>query len=164
MLRTRARNIVVSLAALQTVVATGCYSLQPVTRQEFPAGIILSASINDAGRVALADKMGANITTVQGRLVQKDTAGYLLAVSEVETFRFGTQVWSGERIQIRNEYVNQVSERKFSKSKTALVAGAAIAVVAIMATQGILGKVSDDPPKPPTDTSASIKIPLFIKR
>ena len=164
MIRARVRSFVLVFAALQTVVVTGCYTMQPVAQRDFPAGMILSLNINDAGRVGLAGRMGQNITVVQGRLVQHDTAGYLLAVQEVQTFRDGTQVWSGERVQVRNEFVNQANERKFSRGKTAIVVGASIGIVVLLASQGIIGSFGSDHTELPSDTIASNKIPLFIKR
>lgn len=157
------RRLIAAFAGSSFFVATGCYSLQPVMQQGIPIGQMVSISINDAGRAGLSGRMGPNITDVMGRLVQKDTA-YVLAVSEVQAFRAGTQVWSGEHVTISNSYVSSVSERKFSRSKTALVVGAAVGLVAILATQGILGSSTGDDTKPPVDTIATNKIPLFIKR
>lgn len=164
MIRSRARSFAVLFAVSQSVLISGCYRLQPISARELPAGMTVVVSITDAGRSALADRMGQDITSVQGRLIQRDTAGYLLAVQEVVTQRGGTQVWSNERVQIRNEYVNQAKERKFSRSRTALVVGAVVGTVAILASTGLIGDFTGDDSKPPVDTLASIKIPLFHKR
>jgi hypothetical protein len=57
-----------------------------------------------------------------------------------------------------------VKERKFSRTKTALVVGAAVGLTTLLLTQGLLGNSSGDDTKPPIDTIQTNKIPLFIKR
>ena len=160
----RNRSIAVVLAVGGVVAVSGCYTLQPVTRQTLPAGMTISLNINDAARAALLSQMGPNISEIQGRLIQQDTAGFMVAVSEVRTFRDGTQVWSGEHVLIKKEFVNQATERKFSRTKTAIVGVAVVGVLAILASQGLLGSQSGDDGKPPMDTIVTSKIPLFIKR
>ena len=160
----RQRSVALVLALGSLVAVSGCYTLQPVTRQTLPAGMTVSLNINDAARAALSSQMGPNISEIQGRLIQEDTAGYMVAVSEIRTFRDGTQVWSGEHVLVKKQFVNQVSERKFSRSRTAIVSVAAVGVLAILASQGILGSLSGDDGKPPVDTIVTSKIPLFIKR
>lgn len=144
--------------------AAGCYSLKPVVGPTLLAGSVISLSINDAGRAALAGQMGSGVSDVEGRLVQRDSAGYLLAIAQVQTLQGSTQVWSGERVQINNEFVNVAREKRFSRSKTALVSASAVALIAILASQGILGSLAGDEGKNPPDTSITIKIPLFTKR
>jgi len=160
----RKRGIALVLAIANVVAVSGCYTLQPVTRQTLPVGMTISLNVNDAARAALSAQMGPNISEIQGRLIQEDAAGFMLAVSEVRTFRDGTQVWSGEHVLIKKEFVNQASERKFSRSKTVIVGVAVVGVLAILATQGLLGSLSGDEGKPPIDTIVTSKIPLFIKR
>lgn len=160
----RKRSFALVVALANIVAVSGCYTLQPVTRQTLPAGMTISVNINDAARAALSAQMGPNISEIQGRLIQEDTAGFMLAVSEVRTFRGGTQVWSGEHVLIRKEFVNQANERKFSRRKTAIVSVAVVGVLAILASQGIIGSLSGNDGKLPIDTIVSSKIPLFIKR
>lgn len=157
------RRLTAAFAGSAFFVATGCYSLQPVMQQGIPIGQMVSVNINDAGRAGLSGRMGPNVTQVMGRLVQKDTA-YVLAVSEVQAFRAGTQVWSGEHVTISNSFVTSVSERKFSRTKTALLVGAAVGLTTILLSQGLLGSSSGDDTKPPVDTLQTNRIPLFIKR
>ena len=72
----------------------GCFTLKPVTGQPLPLGTVVSLSINDAGRAVLSGTMGPEISDIEGRLVQKDSAEYVLAVSLVKLMRGGEQVWS----------------------------------------------------------------------
>ena len=156
--RSTSRRIVVAVTLL---VSTGCYTMQPVSEQPFPVGITVELVINDAGRAALRPMMGPEVAKVQGRLVQKDSVGYTLAVTQLGLLRDGTQVWSGERVSIKSEYVNSVTERRFSRGRTAVVTAAVLGVVAIVFTQSIKGSVFGDDGKVPSDTAVAVRYPRF---
>lgn len=156
--RSTSRRIVVAVTLL---VSTGCYTMQPVSEQPFPLGITVELVINDAGRAALRPMMGPEVAKVQGRLVQKDSVGYTLAVTQLGLLRDGTQVWSGERVSIKSEYVNSVAERRFSRARTAVVTAAVLGVVAIVFTQSIKGSVFGDDGKVPSDTAVAVRYPRF---
>ncbi len=156
--RSTSRRIVVAVTLL---VSTGCYTMQPVSEQPFPVGITVELVINDAGRAALRSMMGPEVAKVQGRLVQKDSTGYTVAVTQLGLLRDGTQVWSGERVSIKSEYVNSVAERRFSRGRTAVVTAAVLGVVAIVFTQSIKGSVFGDDGKVPSDTAVAVRYPRF---
>ena len=156
--RSTSRRIVVAATLLAS---TGCYTMQPVSEQPFPLGITVELVINDAGRAALRPMMGPEVAKVQGRLVQKDSTGYTVAVTQLGLLRDGTQVWSGERVSIKSEYVNSVTERRFSRARTAVVTAAVLGVVAIVFTQSIKGSVFGDDGKVPSDTAVAVRYPRF---
>ena len=156
--RSTSRRIVVAVTLL---VSTGCYTMQPVSEQPFPLGITVELVINDAGRAALRPMMGPEVAKVQGRLVQKDSTGYTVAVTQLGLLRDGTQVWSGERVSIKSEYVNSVAERRFSRGRTAVVTAAVLGVVAIVFTQSIKGSLFGDDGKVPSDTAVAVRYPRF---
>ena len=156
--RSTSRRIVVAVTLL---VSTGCYTMQPVSEQPFPVGITVELVINDAGRAALRSMMGPEVAKVQGRLVQKDSTGYTVAVTQLGLLRDGTQVWSGERVSIKSEYVNSVTERRFSRGRTAVVTAAVLGVVAIVFTQSIKGSLFGDDGKVPSDTAVAVRYPRF---
>ena len=156
--RSTSRRIVVAATLL---VSTGCYTMQPVSEQPFPVGITVELVINDAGRAALRSMMGPEVAKVQGRLVQKDSTGYTVAVTQLGLLRDGTQVWSGERVSIKSEYVNSVAERRFSRGRTAVVTAAVLGVVAIVFTQSIKGSLFGDDGKVPSDTAVAVRYPRF---
>jgi hypothetical protein len=141
---------------------TGCYSLVPVANVGVPAGATIALDINDAGRLALGGTMGPEIGQVEGRLIEQTSSEYLLAVTGVRYLRdAGEQVWTGERIRIKSEHVRSVSERRFSKGRSALIAGAALGAVAFIITRSISGSGQEPPGKTPTDTAQSVRIPRF---
>ena len=154
----------IAALCLASLVLPACYTLQPVQNQPMPLGTILSLSINDVGRVALAEQMGVGVSDVEGRLLQLDSTEYVLAVAQVETQRFGTQVWSGERVTFKRTFVNEASVKRFSRSRTAILSAAAVGLVAAIATQALLGNATNEPNKIPPDTSLTNKIPAFIRR
>jgi len=139
----------------------GCYTLQPVAGQPLPLGSQVSLAINDAGRAALGGSMGPEISDIQGRLLQKDSAEYVLAVSQISLLRGGEQVWAGERVRVQTSFVSTVSERRFSRGRTAILSAAALGVVAGIFSQGILGNLSGSEGKTPPDSGASNRIPRF---
>lgn len=130
----------------------GCYTLQPVTSVAPQPGMVVGLDINDAGRAALGGAMGPAIEQVEGRLVQQTTAEYVVAVDAVRLLRGGDQTWSGEQVRIRSDYVTTVYERRFSKTRTAVLAAAAVGSIALVATRSIIGSGLLDP-TPPLDTS-----------
>jgi hypothetical protein len=142
---------------IATTVA-GCYTLEPATAP-VPAlvGTQVAFDINDAGRVALGGSMGPEIGQVEGRLVAKDSTDYLIAVSTVRLLRGGEQVWRGEEIRIKSEYVSSVYERRYSRGRSIALSAIGAGLAAAIATRGIIGGGQDDPRKPPTDSIPSAR-------
>ncbi len=139
----------------------GCYTLQPVAGNPLPLGTEVGIDITDAGRVALGGSMGPEIAQIEGRLVSRDSAEYVLAVSMVHLLRGGEQVWTGERVRIKSEYVSSVKERKLSKGRTAAMAAASAAVIAMIIRSSLIGSVFGDDSKPPIDTFQATRIPRY---
>lgn len=100
------------------VVMTGCYTLRPALGTTPEVGSLVAFDLNDAGRVALGGSMGPEIAQVEGRLMERDNGEYLLAVSSVRLLRGGEQVWSGEQVRLKPEYVGTAYEKKFSMGRS----------------------------------------------
>jgi len=139
----------------------GCYSTRPIAGQSTALGSMLLISINDAGRAELAGSMGPSISAIEGRLLEKDSSAYVLAVAQIHMYGGGDQVWSGEKVRIKSEFVNTVSEKKFSRTKTGLISAAAVGVVAIVLSKGLNGMSTGEEGKPPPDSGVSVKYPRF---
>ena len=137
--------------------ASGCYVLQPVAGHPLPLGAQIGVDVSDAGRIALGGSMGPEISQIEGRLVQKDSAEYVIAVSMIHLLRGGEQIWTGERIRIKSEYVTRVYERKLSKGRTAAITAAGLGIVAYIASQSLKGGLFGDEGKLPPDTALSIR-------
>jgi len=138
---------------------TGCYSMVPVVSDAPPLGSRVALQMTDAGRVALGEAVGPEVAELEGRLVDRDSAQLVLSMSMVRLLRGGVQVWSGERVTVRRTHVSAVRERHFSKSKSAILAGAASAALAVVIRQGIRGGGTIDPTVSRPDTAQSTRIP-----
>lgn len=137
----------------------GCYTLQPTGGPVPQPGTIIGLDINDAGRLALGGAMGPEIGQVEGRLVEKDSSEYVVAVTALHLLRGGDQVWHGETIRIKSEYVTSIYERRFSAARSAALAAAGVGAVAIIATRSLIGLGSSDSGKPPIDTAHTQRRP-----
>jgi len=140
----------VGLVAFGLAVA-GCYTMQPAAGVSPELGSTLAFSINDVGRVALGGSMGPEIDQIEGRLISNEKEGngsdYLVAVSAVRLLRGGNQVWRGEQVHIKSDYVNTIYFKRYSAGRTVLVSAIAVAGVAALAGAAIIGSgmTTDDP-------------------
>lgn len=142
-----------------TAVTVGCYSTTPIVTASLPLGRTVQLRVTDAGRAALSETMGPSVDVVEGRLVAHDSVQWTLAVTSVKLLRGGEQVWSGERVRIPARDVALASEKTFSRTRTAIVAGATIGVVVMVAKSGLAGLLQGDEGKLPSDSGASTRIP-----
>jgi hypothetical protein len=94
---------------------SGCYTLDPSGGVAPEIGQEIALDINDVGRVGLGGAMGPEIAQVEGSLLSRENAEYVVAVRTVHLLRGGEQVWKGEPVHVKSEYVNSISERHFSK-------------------------------------------------
>ncbi|MCA0377042.1 MAG: hypothetical protein LCH84_15430 [Gemmatimonadetes bacterium] len=146
---------VVAMAGL----VAGCYATHPVAGTAVPLGNVVVLTVTDQGRAVLEPQMGPSIESIEGRLTARDSASYTLSVTATQLLRGGQQVWTGERIRIRSEHVALVSEKKFSRSRTAIVSAATIAVIVGVAKGGLAGLLQGDEGKLPSDSAISVRIP-----
>lgn len=105
---------------------TGCSSLQPVQGPVPAPGTRLAFDLNDAGRVALGGAMGPEIARVEGQLLGNENGAHLVAVSGVTYLRGGHQIWSGETVRLRPEYIGNTYERKASTGRSIAMGAATL--------------------------------------
>jgi len=135
--------------------AAGCYSYVPVP-SPVPAGTRVAVDLNDRGRADLRGTIGAEIARVEGSLVHNSDTAFVVNVFETRGMSGQQARWGGETVSLRREYVRQITERRFSRSRTTvgLVAGAA-GVLAFILTRNLLGlgggDISNVPPPPGGD-------------
>lgn len=138
----------VGLAVFGTVLV-GCYTLRPLRGAEPELGTRVAFDVNDTGRVALGGTMGPQIAQVEGQLIDKDSAGYLLAVSSIRLLQGGEQVWSGEQVRVDSRYVGTAYGRRFSLGRTiGLGVVGAGGIAAFVATLSLITSGSDPFPRP----------------
>jgi hypothetical protein len=115
--------------------------------------------VNDVGRVALGGSMGPEIAQIEGTLIQQSNGEYLLGVNSISLLRGGVQVWKGEQVHIKPEYVSTIYERRLDKPKTLLLAAGGAALITAIATQGIFGSGNIPPEQMHPDTNVTRRSP-----
>jgi hypothetical protein len=125
--------------ALVVTAMAGCYSFQPLAAPDPATGARLAFDINDAGRVALGGTMGPEISQVEGDLVEKAGSEYVVAVRTVRLLRGGEQVWAGEQVRLKPEYLGTRYTRKVSVGRSvALGVGTIGGFAAFLLTRDLL--------------------------
>jgi hypothetical protein len=143
---------------LAAVLVAGCYELEPVHGPTPEVGKEVAFDVNDAGRLALGGSMGPEIGQIEGRLIEKGSVDYIVAVSAVHLLRGGEQTWSGEAVRIKSEYVSSMYEKKFARGKTIAAGAIGVGIVAAIATRSLLGGGSLDPTaKGPPDSGQTTR-------
>jgi len=146
------------LAAIGSLLA-GCYTLQPVWEGRPEPGTRIAFEISDVGRVALGGSMGPEISQIEGRLVGSENGEHLVAVTGIRFLRGGEQIWTGERVNIKSEYVSRAYERRFSRGRTIALTATLVGGVALVVfgTDLVgLGREPSDRPSRPEEPGADL--------
>jgi len=130
----------------------GCYSLQPIRGPIPELGSVIGLDINDVGRVVLGGAMGPEIDQVEGRLVRRDTGEFVVGVMSVKLLRGGEQIWHGETVHVKREYVTSMYERRFSKTRTIVAGAVGVGLVVALASKSLRGVFTSEDGKAPGDT------------
>jgi hypothetical protein len=110
-------------------VCTACYSYAPV-RSTPQTGAQVALEVTDEGRVALNEKIGPGVVRLEGTLAGMDGDDLLVDASAVRQVRGYITDLGGVRVRLPKNYVTRMDERRFSTSRTLLVVGGVVAVVA----------------------------------
>ncbi len=78
--RLRAAGAILSALAL---LLQGCYETLPLQQGSPPSTVSVQLVLNDAGRAAVANKLGSAVDKVEGMLTAQNPDSYTLAVSKV---------------------------------------------------------------------------------
>lgn len=151
---------VAGFAVAASVSLAGCYTLVPARQTAPQPGDEIALDITDAGRVALGGLIGPEISQVEGRFVGMDSSAYVVGVTTVRFLRGGDQVWHGENVHIKPEYVASRYERRFSTARTVALGAVAVGAVALVAAKSLQGfGQGGDSGKTPGDTSQTVRVP-----
>ena len=137
----------------------GCYTLQPARGTTPNVGENIAFDVNDAGRVALGGSLGPEISQIEGRVLGHENGEYVLAVSNIKLLKGGEQVWTGEHVRIKSDYVATTYERKFSRPRTIAVSAVGVGLFAFILTRTIKGS-GTEPDKVPGDSAQTQLIPI----
>jgi hypothetical protein len=130
-----------------------CYSLQPLRGAEPEVGNRIAFDLNDSGRVVLGGTMGPEIAQVEGQLLNKDSTGYLLAVSTIRLLRGGEQVWAGEQVRLDSRYLGSGYARRFSVGRSIGLGAVAVGGIAAFVAGFSWVTGGADPTPSPGDTA-----------
>lgn len=135
----------------------GCYTMRPIAGPMPEAGAVVALDIGDAGRSALGGLIGPEVRRVEGRLLAQGADDYLLAVSSIKLLRGGEQVWRGEQVRIRKEYVTGSHLKQFSMGRSlTLGVGAVGGFAAFLATRSLLGGGQITTPNPSDSANTQV--------
>jgi hypothetical protein len=135
---------------------SACYTLVPLFPNAVRPGQEVSVEITDAGRVALAERLGPELHRVEGQVVQATSEDIALRVAAITNVGGSRNTWNGERVTFRTEHLRTASEKKLSMGRTIAMAAAGLAAVVLLITQAGLFGIGDDPtpPEPPEPPEA----------
>ncbi len=140
------RRLLVLLGVLPTL---ACYSYVTASPEVVPAGTRVSASLTTRGSAENEVRLGADATRIEGRLIRRTNDSLELAVERIRS-RSGTVYrWNGEPLSIDQDFVASFRERKFSRTKTALVAIGVAALAYVATSTDLVGFARDNDPSNP---------------
>ena len=118
---------------------TACYSYAPV-RSTPQSGSQVALEVTDEGRVALNEKLGPGVVRLEGTLAGVEGDELLVDASAVRQIRGYITDLGGVRVRVPQKYVTRMDERRLSRSRTLLVVGGIVAIVAGFFATKISGK------------------------
>jgi hypothetical protein len=136
---------------LSGILLTGCYSQQPLGLGVPAPATRIIAQVTDTGMVAMGNAIGSGAVEVEGIISQADATAWRLHLIRVD-HRGGTStLWNREEVSFPRQALTNIREKKLSKKKSWLAAGAVSAGVFILSRLfgSVLGGDSDDREPPP---------------
>ncbi len=131
------RHVGAGAVALGALLTSGCYSYTPVGSLTPPPSAELSLVLTDQGRVGAGNVLGPGLERVDGHVVRATDSAYVLRVERVTNLRGVQTAWRGETVTVARAWVGNTYERRFSRSRTYLIAGVSTALLAtFIATHG----------------------------
>jgi hypothetical protein len=123
--------------------SSGCYTYTPLTSAPVP-GSTVSFLVTDQGRVGLGPTAGPSADRLEGVVESVNDSAYVLRVKSVTYLNGQMNQWSNEQLVVGKSFVTNLRERKFSRSRTALVSvAAAAAVFGFIWSRGLFGLGSE---------------------
>src|SRR3954470_19681365 len=130
--QSRARRVAVRGTAMCAMLfAAGCYEYRAFTPAAVPAGEEVRVDLTDQGRVSVTPLAGAGVDRIDGTVETTADSSLILRVAAVR--RHGVdETWTGERLRIARQDVEQIATKHFSALHTAeLIGVAALAATTI---------------------------------
>ena len=115
-------------AIMSFTMLAGCYKYVPVEASGPPPGVRAHVVLSDAGTVEMARWVGPSTRAIEGDVVTATPEGVTVAVRRLERRDGVEEFWKGEEVMIPRGAVATYTERRLSRSRTALLTAGAIAV------------------------------------
>ena len=129
-----------AFAVILFVALSGCYKYVPVAASGPPPGARANVVLSDAGTVEMARLVGPSTRAIEGEVVSADADGLTLAVRRLERRDGIEEFWKGEQVTIPRGAVATFTERRLSRSRTALFGlGAVVAALVLGQAFGDVG-------------------------
>ena len=130
----------------------GCYETLPLQQGPPPVSAqSVQLTLNDRGRVAVADKLGAGVAKVEGTITAQDATSYTMAMSHVYQLNGSSTTWNGELVTFPKDASDSYQVRQYNKTRTlALAAAITVAVVVFFVTATLHGSGNDGGTSTPT--------------
>lgn len=109
----------------------GCYAYVPVAKGTTPAAGESTLVLTTAGMLAVQQKLGENVRTVDGPILRVTADSIELTVTEVGTLTRERFPQNGVPLTIARANVEQVQTKTFSRKRTWTLVGAIAAVLAV---------------------------------
>ena len=143
-MRTRA------FAAVLMLTFSACYKYVPVEVSGPPPGARAHVVLSDEGTVEMARWVGPGTRAIEGDVVRADANGLTVSVRRIEKRNGIEEFWKGEQVTIPRGAVSTYTERRLSRSRTAIL-GAGVVAAALVIGQafgditGIFGRDGGGP-------------------
>jgi hypothetical protein len=130
------------LPLLLSFTAVGCYREVPLAGATPRPGTTVRVRLTRDGSTRLAELIGPGVVSVDGEAVAARADAWELLLTSTRLENGSDVPWRGERVELPTAYVVDVSERRLTRSGTALLIGA-IGAGAFLMTKffqaGVLG-------------------------
>lgn len=132
---------------------TGCYHYVPASNTRMALGADVEIAITDSGRVEVADRLGPGVQSLRGQVLQSTDSSLVVSVRWVEYIGNSFPVeWNGQWLELSNDLVTGVREKRFSRTRTLIMTGVVAAAATLVTTLGIGGIIGGgDVPNRPGD-------------
>lgn len=155
------RTVAVRRGALLALTLTvgGCYSLYPTFGVIPAVGERVAFDVNDVGRVALGGAMGPEIAQIEGQLIERTDAEFRLAVTSIRLLRGGEQVWRGESVNLKPEYLGSAYVKRHSPGRSIALGVVTLGgFTAFMLSTNLFGFGTETPPGGDPDSTATSRL------
>ena len=128
----------------------GCYDLHPTMEIQPRADVQFRLELSDQARVSVANQLGNEVREVTGHVLARVGDDLVVAVQEVVYLRGDVLKMHGDSVHLNRQQLTSATEKRFSLSKTMIVAaGVAVAVGVFLGSKSLFGQGGSTPEGPP---------------